>query len=166
MPIGAAIVSERVAQVFAGHPAGQLSHGQTYGAHPVACAVALANIDLLAREGLVFRAEERGRQLLDGLRGLSSHRAYVDARGLGLLAGLEFATSPKPDSPAFDPKRAGYLLRSICRDLGLITLTLHPGNVLFIAPPLVISPGEIDHLLGILDRALGVYEEQYLQTGA
>jgi adenosylmethionine-8-amino-7-oxononanoate aminotransferase len=162
MPIGAAIVSERIASRFAGHPDGQLSHGQTYGAHPVACAVALANIDLIAREGLVSNAEARGQQLLDGLRSLSGHRSYADARGLGLLAGLEFATSPQPDSPAFDPKGAGYLLRSICRDLGLITLTLHPGNVLFIAPPLIISPNEVDQLVEILDRALAAYEERYL----
>ena len=162
MPIGAAVVSERIAQAFIGHPDGQLSHGQTYGAHPVACAVALANIDLIAREGLVSNAGERGRQLLSGLRGLNGHRAYVEARGLGLLIGLEFATSPKPDSPAFDPKRAGYLLRSICRDLGLITLTLHPGNVLFIAPPLVISRDETDQLVDMIDRALVLYEERYL----
>ncbi len=162
MPIGAAVVSERVARAFVGHPDGQLSHGQTYGAHPVACAVALANIDLIAREGLVSNAGERGRQLLAGLRGLNRHRAYIETRGLGLLVGLEFAASTAPDSPASDPKRAGYLLRSICRDQGLITLTLHPGNVLFIAPPLVISPAEVDQLVGMVDRALTLYEERYL----
>ena len=53
-------------------------------------------------------------------------------------------------------------MRSICRDLGLITLTLHPGNVLFLAPPLTISHDEIDHMLDVLDRALGIYEDRHV----
>jgi adenosylmethionine-8-amino-7-oxononanoate aminotransferase len=161
MPIGAAIASERIAAVFEGEE-GRLSHGQTYGAHPVACAVALANIDLIERENLAGRAAERGKELLAGLRSLTTHRSYVDARGLWLLCGLEFATASAAESPAADPRGAGYLLRTICRDLGLITLTLHPGNVLFLAPPLTISAEEVDLLTGIVDRALTVYEERYL----
>ena len=51
-------------------------------------------------------------------------------------------------------------MRTICRDLGLITLTLHPGNVLFLAPPLVISHDEIDQMVNIIDRAFSQYEEK------
>lgn len=162
MPIGAAIASERVAEVFKDHPHGALSHGQTYGGHPVACAVALANIDLIEREDLPGQAAAKGQQLLAGLRALDHHPSFGEARGLGLLVGLEFvhdqATRRLPD----DPKLAGYRLRTICRDLGLITLTLHPGNVLFLAPPLTIQPAEIEAMVDIVDQALGIYEQTYL----
>ncbi len=162
MPIGAVVVREEITRVFSGHPNGVLSHGQTFGGHPVACAVALANIDLIIREDLPAQAAEKGRYLLDSLRHLCRHACFGEARGLGLLCGLEFvhdkATRRLPDNP----KVAGYRLRTICRDLGLITLTLHPGNVLFLAPPLTINRQEIDELITILDRALTIYEERYL----
>lgn len=162
MPIGAAIASEAVAEAFQGHPHGALSHGQTYGGHPVACAVALANIDLIEREDLPGQAAEKGRQLLAGLRSLSHHASFGETRGLGLLVGLEFVHDQATRQLPADPKLAGYRLRSICRDLGLITLTLHPGNVLFLAPPLTILPNEIEQMVDIVDRALGIYEERYL----
>ena len=166
IPIGAAIASERVADVFKGHPHGTLSHGQTYGGHPVACAVALANIDLIEREDLPGQAAAKGIQLMDGLNGLSRHPGFGEVRGLGLLVGLELvhdqATRRLPD----DPRLAGYRLRTICRDLGLISLTLHPGNVLFLAPPLTIKPEEIEQMVDIVDRALAIYEERYLHKDA
>lgn len=162
IPIGATLVSERIARVFIDHPDGRLSHGQTYGGHPVACAVALANIGLIQREGLAQRAAERGVQLLQGLRRLRHHRAFIDARGLGLLIGLEVDYCRASGSPVGDPNRAGLALRSICRDQGLVTLTLHPGNVLLLSPPLTITTAEVDSLVDMVDRALALYETQYL----
>jgi adenosylmethionine-8-amino-7-oxononanoate aminotransferase len=162
MPIGAAVVKEEIAQAFIGHPDGVLSHGQTYGGHPVACAVALKNIELIEREDLPDQAAEKGAYLLEGLCSLSGHPTYGEARGLGLLTGLEFVHDQASRRLPDDPKMAGYYLRTICRELGLITLTLHPGNVLFLAPPLTISRDEIDWMVDIVDRALGIYEGRYL----
>ncbi len=162
MPIGAAVVREEIAQAFMTSPEGVLSHGQTYGGHPVACAVALANIELIQHEDLPGQAAEKGEYFLEGLRSLSHHPAFGDARGLGLLLGLEFVHDQITRRPPDDPRTAGYHMRSICRDLGLITLTLHPGNVLFLAPPLTISQAEIDQIVDIVDRALGTYEAQHL----
>ncbi len=154
MPIGAAIISERVARAFMGRPDGVFSHGQTYGGHPVACAVALANIELIERERLVERAAEMGVYLQAGLNSLNHHRSFSAVRGLGLVCGLEF------DARGGDPQQAGYRLRTSCRDLGLITLTVHPGNVIFFSPPPIISREELDELVSIVDRALTLYEEQ------
>jgi adenosylmethionine-8-amino-7-oxononanoate aminotransferase len=163
MPIGAAIASEEVADAFQGHPQGTFSHGQTYGGHPVACAVALANIDLILREDLPGLAAEKGEQLLHGLRALSSHPTFGDGRGLGLLAGLEIVHDQATRQLPGEPRLAGYRLRTICRDLGLISLTLHPGNVLFLAPPLTITHDEIGQMVDIVDQALTIYEDRYLR---
>lgn len=163
MPIGAAVVKEEVAQAFMGVGRdGVFSHGQTYGGHPVACAVALKNIELIEREDLPGQAAENGAYLLACLRSLEHHPSYGEARGLGLLCGLEFVHDQATRRLPADPRMAGYHLRTICRDLGLITLTLHPGNVLFLAPPLTISRSEIDQMVDIVDRALGLYEQRYL----
>lgn len=159
MPIGAAIVRETIADAFKGRPDGVLFHGQTYGGHPVACAVAVANIELIEDEGLVERTAETGQYFGDKLKTLQHHRAFKEVRGLGLLRGIEFVT--KPDSSE-DMKIAGYHMRTICRDLGLITLTLHPGNVMFLAPPLVISHDEIDQMIDIVDQAFSQYEEKHI----
>ncbi len=159
MPIGAAVVKEEIATVFSGGPEARLSHGQTYGGHPVACAVALENIALIERERLAAKAAEMGRYLLDGLRGLQGHPTYWDARGLGLLTGLELAADASGRTFP-NPADVGTAVRKRCRDLGLLTLVLHPGNVLFLAPPLVITRAEVDELVRIMDRALGEVEKE------
>ena len=79
---------------------------------------------------------------------------------MGLVRGIEFAARPGSDTAALTT--AGYHMRTICRDLGLITLTLHPGNVMFLAPPLVIAHDEIDQMVDIVDRAFTQYEEKHL----
>jgi adenosylmethionine-8-amino-7-oxononanoate aminotransferase len=160
MPIGAAIVRETIADAFKGRPEGILFHGQTYGGHPVACAVALANIELIEKEGLVERTAEIGDYFKNQLKNLQHHRAFKEVRGMGLVRGIEFVT--KPNSTNEEIQTAGYHMRTICRDLGLITLTLHPGNVMFLAPPLVISRGEIDQMFNIVDQAFSQYEENHL----
>lgn len=145
LPIGATLISERVEQVFAGADAdGLFAHGHTYGGHPVACAVALENLRILQEERLHERAAEMGERLRVGLATLSGHRSYVDSRGIGMLNGLEIAGDAA----------SGLWLRKRCRDLGLVTLTVHPGTVLLLAPPLVIQPDEVDRLIEILDEAL------------
>lgn len=161
MPIGAAIVREQIARAFVGRAEGILSHGQTYGGHPVACAVALANIELIENEALVERVATNGSYFANRLQSLSHHRAFKEVRGLGMVYGIEFATA-HDGGRTEDIQQAGYPMRTLCRDEGLITLTLHPGNVLFLAPPLVISRAEIDEMITILDRAFTRYEEQYL----
>lgn len=155
-PIGAVLVSERIVDVFrraAGSPDAVFAHGHTYGAHPVACAVALENLRIIEEERLPERAVERGRDLAAALDRLRSHASLVDARGIGLLWGLELAASV-PSLGLSDPRAVGTWFRRRCRDAGLITLSLHPGNVMLLAPPLVISEAEIGILSGILDQVL------------
>jgi 4-aminobutyrate aminotransferase-like enzyme len=120
----------------------------------------LANIELIENEGLVERTAEMGDYFGSQLKGLQHHRAFKEVRGMGLVRGIEFVT--KADSTNEEIQTAGYHMRTICRDLGLITLTLHPGNVMFLAPPLVISRDEIDHMINIVDRAFSQYEENHL----
>lgn len=153
VPIGAALISLRARDTFLEHDASFL-HGHTYAGHPVAAAAALHVLRRVTAERLWERADMLGQRLLDGLRSLSHHRIFWDARGKGLLAGLEIVRDKDTGEDFADPIAAGNRLRIAARDCGLTTLLLHPGNVLFVAPAVIATEAHIDRMLEILDMAL------------
>jgi adenosylmethionine-8-amino-7-oxononanoate aminotransferase len=161
MPIGATLISDKVVEVFSqGNPSDNVfTHGHTYGGHPVACAVALENLRILNEERLVDQALTKGEYMHQKLLSLSRHPSFVDARHVGLLHGLEFLNGDEVAGSFGSVRAAGVWLRKRCRDLGLITLMLHPGNVLLLAPPLIVSKAEIDQMVSIIDQALTDMEE-------
>jgi len=161
MPIGACVVRDKVVDEIAAAETGPdrvFAHGHTYGGHPVACAVALENIKILEEENLAVRASEMGERLRAGLRTLDSHDAFLDARGVGMLTGLElFATDDIAGRYGNAVAACGWLRREL-RDLGLVTLTVHPGTVFLLAPPLIVSATEIDRIVEIFDEGLSRLE--------
>jgi putrescine aminotransferase len=136
-PLGAVLVSDRVAAMLDGQP---FRHGFTYNGHPTGCAVALENLAIIEREGLVARARELGAHLLDGLRRLEALPAVVEARGFGLMAGLELNVAD-----------AGELSDRIRRRGVIVRAT---GQKLVMSPPLVITREEVDTLVGVLHDEL------------
>jgi adenosylmethionine-8-amino-7-oxononanoate aminotransferase len=154
VPIGAALVSPRVRDAFVEHD-GVFLHGHTYAGHPIAAAAALHVLRRVMAEQLWDRAAVLGERLLSGLRSLDHHRTYWDARGKGLLCGLEVVRDGETGEDFSDPLAAGNLLRIAARERGLTTLLLHPGNVLFVAPAVVASEADIDRMVEIIDAAMG-----------
>jgi len=151
MPIGATLVEGSLLDEFTG-PDGFFAHGQTYGGHPPACAVALENIRILEEEQLPERAAALGPRLIDGLRRLSqAHPMMGPVRGKGLLAGVEFVKDSASGEDFVDKRAAGTILRLALRDAGLIGICVHPGNMLLLAPPLIITEHEIDQMLDMFD---------------
>jgi adenosylmethionine-8-amino-7-oxononanoate aminotransferase len=157
-PLGATVVKQEIADKFVGGDETILRHGQTFSGHPVACAVALRNIEIIEREDLPGRAAELGPYLLAGLQSLNHHPSFGEARGLGLVAGLEVVLDKKTRAatPAL-----GLALRQLTRKNGLITVHVHPGNVLFVTPPLTLTHAEIDEMIEIFDRSLTELEAQF-----
>ena len=132
------------------------THGGTYGGNVVACAAALATIEVLEEEGLIENARERGAQLLAGLRQLQARYPVIgDTRGLGLMVAMELVRPGVGDGREPDPAAVkGVLSGALAR--GLLLLSAGPyGNVVRIIPPLVTTAEEVDHALGILDEVLG-----------
>jgi 4-aminobutyrate--pyruvate transaminase len=156
MPIGATLVSEHVAEAFDADAGadGVFAHGHTYGGHPVACAVARENIRIMLDEGLAERAERMGAKLRSELSRLAEHPTVIDVRGVGMLNGLEVVRDDTEAGRFGTAQQAASWLRKYCCKLGLVTLTVHPGTVLLLAPPLVIDEREIDVLVSIFDRSL------------
>ena len=148
-PLGAVIVGERVAEPFwrAGS-AEVFRHGYTYSGHPTACAVGLANLDLLERELLIGRVNELEPVLADRLRPLADHELVAEVRaGTGLLAAVEIAEEAR----AADPGLAARLVTEI-RERGVITRLLR-GSALQISPPFTISVAEIEQIAGTFTAA-------------
>lgn len=154
VPIGAALISPRVRDAFIEHDAVFL-HGHTYAGHPIAAAAALAVLRRVLAERLWERSAMLGERLLRGLQSLDQHRTFWDARGKGLLCGLEVVRDAGSGEDFADPLAAGNRLRIAARDRGLTTLLLHPGNVLFVAPAVVATEADIDRMVEIIDDAMG-----------
>ena len=136
-------------------PAG--SHGGTYGGNVVACAAAMATLDVIENEDLCGNARERGAQLLDGLRRVTAGRATVgDVRGLGLMVALEFIRPGDGGGRAPDAALTKRV-QAACFDRGLLLLTAGTYvNVIRIIPPLVTTAEEVDRAIGIIAEALDV----------
>ena len=128
------------------------SHGGTYGGNAVACAAALATLDVIDDEGLIERAQRLGERLLAGLRERVADRGSVaEVRGRGLMVAIEFA-----DGPGLAPRpdlAKGLLAAAMARNLMLLTCGTY-GQAVRIIPPLVTTDDEIEHALGVIGDAL------------
>ncbi|MGH3390144.1 MAG: aspartate aminotransferase family protein [Actinomadura sp.] len=129
------------------------SQGGTYGGNAVACAAALATLDVVRDEGLVDNAAEMGLRLQDGLRKVASdHPVIGDVRGLGLMVGSEFSTVDGEPDPA-TAQRA----QQAAAERGLLLLTCGAyGNVVRMIPPLVVDAAQIDEAIRIWAEAVAV----------
>jgi 4-aminobutyrate aminotransferase len=126
------------------------SQGGTYGGNAVACAAALATLDVIQDEGLVANAAAMGVRLIDGLRKVASaHPVIGDVRGLGLMVGSEFGTGDEPDAAA--AQRAQK--EAAERGLLLLTCGAH-GNVVRMIPPLVVDAAQVDEAVQIWSEAV------------
>jgi 4-aminobutyrate aminotransferase len=127
------------------------SQGGTYGANAVACAAALATLDVIQDEGLVRNSAERGAQLKQALQLVADkHEEITDVRGLGLMIGNEFRDADgKPD-----PVTATAVQQEAARR-GLLLLTCGAwGQVVRFIPALVVNPAEIDEAAAIWSDAV------------
>ncbi|WP_150461693.1 aspartate aminotransferase family protein [Nesterenkonia ebinurensis] len=127
------------------------SQGGTYGANAVACAAALATIDVIEDEGLVANSAARGEQLKTGLQKIGQkHNQVVDVHGLGLMVSVEFADSAgNPDGAA----AAAAHKKAAENGLLLLTNGMYGQNVRFI-PALVVTEAQVDDALALWEKTL------------
>jgi 4-aminobutyrate aminotransferase len=133
------------------------SQGGTYGGNAVACAAALATLEVIQEENLVENARIRGAQLQDGLRKVAADNPAIgDVRGLGLMVGSEFTTSDgRPDTAT-----AAHAQRAAA-DRGLLLLTCGAwSNVVRMIPPLVVNAEQIDEAVAIWAESVRATRER------
>lgn len=142
MPLGAMIAREEISTWT------RSTHGSTFGGNPVACAAALATINLI-EEGLIENAREAGNYLKESLTKLRGrHPCISDVRGLGLMIGVDFAQIDGKLSAKF---RDQVMVKSFAK--GLLLLSCGESTIRF-CPPLIVKREEIDTAVGIFDAVL------------
>ena len=137
IPMGAVLCSDDIAVPMK-------SHSSTFGGNPTACAAAIASLEVIEKEGLVARAKELGAYFLKELQSIESGKVR-EIRGLGLMVGVELK------------EKAGPYVQQLM-EKGVIVL-LAGATVIRLLPPLVITKGEIDTVVGAFREVLGGVQE-------
>ncbi|MGQ9676134.1 MAG: aminotransferase family protein [Chloroflexota bacterium] len=151
VPLGAVAVSDDIYDTVASSPA-LFAHGFTYSGHPVACAAALKNLDILVGENLGANAAEMGAYLLNRLNELRELPYVGDVRGQGLLGAVELVED-KSTRAGFDPaKQVGAQVAMAARMRGLIVRPIL--DIIVMSPPLVVTRSDIDTLVERLGQAI------------
>jgi len=146
-PLSATVAShELMSQWSAG------AHGTTFGGNPIACAAALAVLDVIREENLLENCRVMGARLLDGFRGFQQKFPFVgDVRGLGLMIAMEMV-EPGTKTPN---GAAAQAVLDACLERGLLGYMAGlKGQVIRLIPPLNVTEAQIDEALNIIDQSL------------
>jgi beta-alanine--pyruvate transaminase len=148
VPMGAVMVKKEIHDAFMGGPekAIELFHGYTYSAHPMACAAALATLDVYRDEGLFERAAELAPYWEEGLHSLKGTRNVIDIRNLGLMGAVELSSRPG----AVSERAYEAMLRAYEKGL-MIRVT---ADTIAMSPPLIVQKSEIDFAIDTLREVL------------
>ena len=152
---GAAVATKEVAKKFEGGPEEQLQHSYTFEGHAVACAVGLANIEIIEKEKLVERSATMGKYLFDQLQSLWRHPIVGDIRGgHGLMAVIELVKDKKTKGK-FSSEEDATVKRMLRVKLSQAGLWGEFRTLLPILPPLIITKDEIDRIVSTMDKVIG-----------
>lgn len=159
LPLSAMLMNNRVADVMM-NEVGEYYHGFTYSGHPVACAVALKNLEIIQSENLVEEAERKGIILREKLNAAIGDLPIVgEIRGVGLIGAIEL-TSDKRTRKRFEKLgRVGVICRDHCIANGLMVRAV--GDTILFSPPLVISEDEISEFVSIIKKS---FEKTYSEV--
>ncbi len=143
-PMGGVLVSRGVCDVLEADPDFVFMHGYTYSGHPAACAAAIANIDLLERDGLVERANQIGERLSAGLNALKADGLLDEVRGIGAIWGAQLSGD--------DIANRGIAVRDRMVELGVLCRAIN-GTLAF-CPPLIMKDADLDEMVDVLAQAV------------
>ncbi|MDX5360461.1 MAG: aminotransferase class III-fold pyridoxal phosphate-dependent enzyme [Alphaproteobacteria bacterium] len=159
VPMSATVMGPKIADAIR-NAGTEVAHGYTYSGHPVTAAVALANLEVIEREGLVERVrDDIGPYFQEKLRTLSGLPHVGEIRGVGLLGAIELVRETEPRR-FFDPLgRMGLAVRNHATANGLIMRAV--GDTLILSPPFVISHAEVDELIALARTAILAGADDY-----
>ncbi|ESR24539.1 aminotransferase [Lutibaculum baratangense] len=166
LPLGACIISDRLIDEVSGPDRESVlfSNGYTYSGHPVCCAAALKNIEIMERENLLEHVRQVTPKFQARLKAQSRFEIVGDARGMGLVGCVECHVPEGRGRSEADrlelDKDIGARIDAKCEEMGLIVRPLI--NMCVFSPPLIITEDEIDEMFDILERAIARVEAEVL----
>ncbi|TIQ27696.1 MAG: aminotransferase [Mesorhizobium sp.] len=152
-PLGGVIISERLLEQLrrSNHPDALFGHGLTYTSHPIGCAVALKNLDML-EEGVLQHAREIAPYFQARLKTLEELPLVGEVRGVGLMACVECVADRESKDPLQLDKDVGKRIDAHCHKLGLLVRPLI--NMCVMSPPLIITKEQVDDMVAILREGI------------
>ncbi|WP_297491858.1 aspartate aminotransferase family protein [Acidocella sp.] len=165
VPLSALLVHDRVAEVMI-NQAGEYYHGFTYSGHPVCCAVALKNLEIIEREGLVAGAGRKGEILRAAFtEALGDHPMIGEIRGVGLIGAIELTTDRRTRKGFAKTGEAGTICRDFCIENGLIMRATR--DTMLFSPPLIITEDEIATMVALFKKSVDqTYEKVKSQVAS
>ncbi|MGO9935830.1 MAG: aspartate aminotransferase family protein [Steroidobacteraceae bacterium] len=148
IPMGAVFAQRKIYEAFMQGPENsiELFHGYTYSAHPVACAAALATLDIYAKDGLLTRAASLSAQWENAVHSLRGLPHVIDVRNYGLIGGVEL------EARQGNPGTRGFEIYLQCFERGV--MVRQTGDTIAMSPPLIIEPGQIERLVETLGAVI------------
>ena len=153
IPLGAFMVSDRLLSSLAEeNPQSVFSNGFTYSGHPVACAAALKNIEIMERENILEHVREIEPYFQQRLKELEDIPVIREVRGIGLMAGIECMDYSKDGKLLADSYALAERIDRNCQSLGLLVRPIY--NMCVMSPPLIINREQIDDMVGMLRQGI------------
>ena len=163
VPLGGVMVGDRVAKVLI-EQGGEFNHGFTYSGHPVACAVAVANIRLIQQLGLVEHVQQTtGPLLAKHFAGLAEHPLVGETQSVGMMGSIQLVKDKATRTMFASELEVGMMCRAHCFGNGLIMRAV--GDRMIIAPPLVMSVPQIDEMVSLIKHCLDLTHAQLKSLG-
>ncbi len=165
MPLGAVLISDRVLSRISEKQieSAIFSSGFTYSGHPVACAAALKNIEIIEREDLLANVRDVGPYFQERLRDLLDIPIVGDVRGMGLMGCVECVISQDHKDPLILDYDIGNRIDQHCQELGLMVRPMI--NMCVMSPPLTITRKQIDEMMNILHKGIERVMEDVRREG-
>jgi adenosylmethionine-8-amino-7-oxononanoate aminotransferase len=165
IPLAAVIYSDAIHDVIsAPDPGAWFTHGYTYSGHPVACAVALKNIEIIEREDLCGNAARVGDYLERELAKLSDLPIVGDVRGRRLMMCVEYVKDKATRERLPDEVNISRRISAHCEEKGLLVRPI--GHLDVLSPPLTMTSADVDFIVSTLDRAIRETSDELAREGA
>ena len=163
-PLGGMVVSSQLMKELrnSNHSEAMFGHGLTYSSHPIGCAVALKNIELL-EGGILDNAKNIGPIFQEKLKKVQKLPIVGEVRGKGLMACIECVADYDSDNPLSLDTKVGEIIDKHCQKLGLL---LRPAiNMCILSPPLIINENDVDNIVEILEKGIILAMEELKSSG-
>jgi adenosylmethionine-8-amino-7-oxononanoate aminotransferase len=163
-PLGGVMIRSKLFEDLrhSNHSDAMFAHGLTYSSHPVGCAVALKNLDIL-EDGLLEQARTKSTHFQARLKALEDLPLVGEVRGLGMMASIECVADHVSNNPLTLDLEVGKRIDKHCQELGLLVRPLI--NMCVMSPPLTISTEQIDTMAGILRRSIVLTQDELTREG-
>jgi len=163
-PLGGVMISSRLFEEMrhSNHNDAMFAHGLTYSSHPIGCAVAMKNLDIL-EDGLLDYAQSISGYFQSRLKALEDLPLVGEVRGCGLMAGIECVADHASNNPLTLDLEVGKRIDKHCQVLGLLVRPLI--NMCVMSPPLTISIEQIDEMADILRKSIVITQDELVREG-